>query len=123
MLKSALLGAAFAIAPLALTAQTTLTAETTTPGSTPHYIDSTLAAVLDSAGVATMQITEGATLTNSVQAVAEGQLDMAPAPLILPFLLSRGIGPYSGIGPERGAELASNLRVIFFNAGSAQVFG
>lgn len=70
-----------------------------------------------------MQITEGATLTNSVQAVAEGRLDIAPAPLILPFLLSRGIGPYSGIGPERGAELAANIRVLFFNAGSGQVFG
>ncbi|MEO0380578.1 MAG: TAXI family TRAP transporter solute-binding subunit [Pseudomonadota bacterium] len=123
MFKTSLLSGLLALAPLALAAQTTLTAETTTPGSTPHYIDSTLAAVLDSAGVATLQITEGATLTNSVQAVAEGQLDMAPAPLILPFLLSRGIGPYSGIGPERGAELAENIRVIFFNAGSAQMLG
>lgn len=123
MLKTTLLAGLVALAPIALNAQTTLTAETTTPGSTPHYIDSTLAAVLESAGVATMQITEGATLTNSVQAVAEGQLDMAPAPLILPFLLSRGIGPYSGIGPEKGAELAANLRVIFWNAGSAQMLG
>jgi hypothetical protein len=123
MLRNTILSAALVLAPLAAVAQTTLTAETTTPGSTPHYIDSTLAAVLDSAGVAQMQITEGATLTNSVQAVAEGRLDMAPAPLILPFLLSRGIGPYSGIGPEKGAELAANIRVLFFNAGSGQVFG
>ncbi|MEL0437214.1 TAXI family TRAP transporter solute-binding subunit [Phycobacter sp. K97] len=123
MIKQTLLAGALALAPMAAAAQATLTAETTTPGSTPHYIDSTLAAVLDSAGVATLQITEGATLTNSVQAVAEGRLDMAPAPLILPFLLSRGIGPYSGIGPEKGAELAANIRVIFFNAGSAQMLG
>ena len=123
MLKKTLLGCALSLAPLITNAQTTLTAETTTPGSTPHYIDSTLAAVLASAGVATMQITEGATLTNSVQAVAEGRLDMAPAPLILPFLMSRGIGPYSGIGPDKGAELAANIRVIFFNAGSAQILG
>ncbi|MEO9902936.1 TAXI family TRAP transporter solute-binding subunit [Nisaea sp.] len=123
MIKITLLGVAIALAPLAAQAQVTLTAETTTPGSTPHYIDTTLAAVLDSAGVATMQITEGATLTNSVQAVAEGRLDIAPAPLILPFLLSRGIGPYSGIGPEKGAELAANIRALFFNAGSAQIFG
>ncbi|MDE4174479.1 TAXI family TRAP transporter solute-binding subunit [Phaeobacter sp. PT47_59] len=123
MIKQTLLAGALALAPMAAVAQATLTAETTTPGSTPHYIDSTLAAVLDSAGVATLQITEGATLTNSVQAVAEGRLDMAPAPLILPFLLARGIGPYSGIGPEKGAELAANIRVIFFNAGSAQMLG
>lgn len=123
MIRQTILGAVLAAAPLAAAAQATLTAETTTPGSTPHYIDTTLAAVLDSAGVANLQITEGATLTNSVQAVAEGRLDMAPAPLILPFLLSRGIGPYSGVGPEKGAELASNIRVLFFNAGSAQIFG
>ncbi|MFZ5965363.1 TAXI family TRAP transporter solute-binding subunit [Thalassococcus sp. BH17M4-6] len=123
MIKQTILAATFALAPLPLAAQATLTAETTTPGSTPHYIDSTLAAILESAGVATLQITEGATLTNSVQAVAEGQLDMAPAPLILPFLLSRGIGPYSGVGPEKGAELAGNLRALFFNAGSAQILG
>ncbi|MDB9719906.1 hypothetical protein OAA66_03480 [Planktomarina temperata] len=59
MLKKTLLGCALSLAPLITNAQTTLTAETTTPGSTPHYIDSTLAAVLASAGVATMQITEG----------------------------------------------------------------
>ncbi len=123
MIKKTLLGAALALTPFAAMAQVTLTAETTAPGSTPHYIDTTLAAVLDSAGVATMQITEGATLTNSVLAVAEGQLDMAPAPMILPFLLSRGIGPYSGVGAEKGAELASNVRAIFFNAASAQIFG
>ncbi|WP_172292803.1 TAXI family TRAP transporter solute-binding subunit [Pseudoruegeria sp. HB172150] len=122
-MRTMILGAALALSPLSAAAQATLTAETTTPGSTPHYIDTTLAAVLDSAGVATLQITEGATLTNSVQAVAEGRLDMAPAPLILPFLLSKGIGPYAGIGPEKGAELAANIRVIFFNAGSAQLFG
>lgn len=123
MLRTTILGAVAALAPLAVSAQTTLTAETTGPGSSPHYIDTTLAALLDSAGVATLQITEGATLTNSVQAVAEGRLDMAPAPLILPFLLERGIGPYSGIGPDKGAELAENIRVLFFNAGSAQMFG
>ena len=123
MIKNTIAGAMLALLPVTAFAQATLTAETTSPGSTPHYIDTTLAAILDADGVATMQITEGATLTNSVQAVAEGQLDMAPAPLILPFLLSRGVGPYSGLGAEKGGELASNLRALFFSAPSAQLFG
>ena len=123
MIRTSIVGAVLALLPAATFAQATLTAETTSPGSTPHYIDTTLAAILDADGVATMQITEGATLTNSVQAVAEGQLDMAPAPLILPFLLSRGVGPYSGVGAEKGAELAGNLRALFFSAPSAQLFG
>lgn len=122
-MKKSIAGAMLALMPAVAFAQVTLTAETTSPGSTPHYVDTTLAALLDADGVATMQITEGATLTNSVQAVAEGQLDMAPAPLILPFLLSRGVGPYSGVGPEQGAELAGNLRALFFSASAAQMFG
>ncbi len=122
MLRTAILGAALVAVPLAAAAQATLTAETASPGSSPHYVDTTLAAVLESSGTATLQITEGATLTNSVQAVAEGRLDIAPAPLILPFLLSRGIGPYSGVGPDKGAELAANIRVVFFHAGSHQIF-
>lgn len=120
-LKRATLLATTMIAASAF-AETTITAETTTAGSTPHYIDTTLAAVLDSAGVASVQLTEGATLTNSVQAVAEGRLDMSPAPLSLMFLLSKGAGPYSGLGAEEGAKLADDLRVIFFHAGSAQIF-
>lgn len=123
MMKSALAGVAIALAPFAVAAQVTLTSETSSVGSSPHYVDTTLAAVLDSAGVATVQVTEGATLTNSVQAVAEGRLDMASAPMILPFLLSRGIGPYSGVGAEEGAKLASGIRVLFFHAGSHQIFG
>lgn len=66
MLRKTICVSLLALAPVAAAAQTTLTADTTPPGSTPHYIDTTLAAVLDSAGVATLQITEGATLTNSV---------------------------------------------------------
>jgi len=123
MNKQTFMGAALAaLLPVAAAAQVTLTSETTSPGSTPHYIDTTLAAALDSAGVATVQITEGATLTNTVQAIAEGQLDMGPAPLILPFLMANGVGPYSGLGKEKGAELAQNLQVIFFHAGSSQIF-
>lgn len=104
-------------------AQTTLTSETTSPGASTHYVSTTFAAVLESAGVTTMQVTEGATLTNSVQAVAEGRVDVSTAPLILPFLLSKGIGPYSGVGPDKGAELAGKIRAIFFHAGSHQSFG
>ncbi|SMX27332.1 hypothetical protein TRP8649_01436 [Pelagimonas phthalicica] len=122
MLKSAILGAAAAIMPLTAFATETLTLETTSVGSSPHYIDTTFASILQNAGIADLQVTEGATLTNSVQAVAEGRLDIAPAPLILPFLMSKGIGPYSGLGPEKGAELASNVRAIFFMAPSVQIF-
>ncbi|MFL4472161.1 TAXI family TRAP transporter solute-binding subunit [Tateyamaria armeniaca] len=123
MLRTVLMGATLALAPLGVAAQATLTAETSSPGGPAHYVSTTFAAALDSAGVATLQMTEGATLTNSVQAVAEGRVDVATAPLILPFLLQRGIGPYSGVGAEKGAELAAGIRALYFHAGAHQTFG
>ena len=58
--------------------------------------------------VANMQVTTGQTLTNSVQNVAEGKSDVAAAPFVLPFLLSRAVGPYAKVGKEKGAELANS---------------
>jgi hypothetical protein len=103
--------------------EATITGETVAPGSAVHYIDTTFAAILDAEGVASVQMTEGATLTNSVQAIAEERLDLSTAPLILHFLLSRGIGPYAGVGKEKGAELADNIRALYFYASSHQLMG
>ena len=63
--------------------------------------------------IANIQIAAGQTLTNSVQNVAEGKTDIAGSPYILPFLLANGRGPYSKLGAEKGAELASNLRALY----------
>ncbi|MBV0911141.1 TAXI family TRAP transporter solute-binding subunit [Anianabacter salinae] len=123
MKKTIALAALVAAAPLAVSAQVTLTAETSGTASPPQYVDATLAAVLNEAGVANVQITEGATLTNSLQAVAENRLDMSPVPLIIHFLLGRGIGPYAGVGPEKGAELASGVQALFFYASSHHLLG
>ncbi|MBT6189987.1 MAG: C4-dicarboxylate ABC transporter substrate-binding protein, partial [Tateyamaria sp.] len=32
---------------------------------------------------------------------------------VLPFLMSRGVGPYAGLGAEAGAELTENLAVLY----------
>ena len=48
-----------------------------------------------------------------MQNVAEGKTDVAGTPYILPFLLSKGRGPYSKLDAEKGAELASNLRALY----------
>ena len=97
----------------AATAQTNLTAETAAPNTAPGVSVISLAEVAGAAGVANIQVSTGQTLTNSVQNVAEGKSDIAAAPFILPFLLSRGVGPYAGLGKEKGAELASNLAVLY----------
>lgn len=99
-------------------AQSNLTAETATPGNSPHVSILHLAQVASAAGIANLQVQEGQTLTNSVMNVAEGRTDIAAMPLILGFLLSKGRGPYSKQG-EKGAELAENLRALYpYNAGA-----
>lgn len=94
-------------------AQTILTAETASPTGVPGMTVLALSEAASAAGIADMQVTTGQTLTNSVQNVAEGKTDVAAAPFVLPFLMSRGVGPYANLGAEQGAELAGNLRVLY----------
>ncbi len=94
-------------------AQTILSAETAAPNTTPGISIIALSEAAPKAGVADIQVTSGQTLTNSVQNVAEGKTDIAAAPFILPFLLSKGVGPYAGLGAEKGAELANELAVLY----------
>lgn len=107
------IASAVALGAAAASAQVNLTAETTNPGGTVYLAPSTLAEVASEAGVANIQLKTGQTLTNSVQNVAEGKTDITATPYILPFLLSRGVGPYSKLGKDKGAELAGNLRALY----------
>lgn len=107
---------AAAVATIALTtgafAQANLTAETASPGGATHLSPAHLTEIAGTKGIANIQLTDGQTLTNSIQNVAEGKTDIAATPHILPFLMSRGVGPYGSLGKEKGAELAGNLRAI-----------
>ena len=93
-------------------AQANLTAETASPGGAVHLSPAHLAEIAGTQGIANIQLADGQTLTNSIQNVAEGKTDIAGTPYILPFLMSRGVGPYGSLGKEKGAELAGNLRAI-----------
>ncbi len=94
-------------------AQQNLTAETASPGGVPHATVTTLAELASAAGIANFQIAEGQTLTNSLQNLSQGKTDLAAVPLILPFLLSRGAGPYAKLGRKKGAELAAGTAVLY----------
>lgn len=115
MNKKMIAGALLAAAASASTAfaQANLTAETASAGGSTHLAPSHLTEIAGRAGIANIQLAEGQTLTNSLQNVAEGKTDIASAPHILPFLMSRGVGPYGSLGAEKGAELAANLRSIY----------
>lgn len=90
-----------------------LTAETAGPGGSPHTTVTTLGEVASAAGIADFQVLDSQTLTNSLQNVAEGKSDVAAAPFILPFLLSKGAGPYAKLGKEKGAALSDKLAVLY----------
>ena len=95
-----------------------LSSETAGPTGVPGQIMGHMADVLAEKKIANLQVAQGQTLTNSVRNVAEGKTDFASAPIILPFLLSRGVGPYGKLGKEKGAKLAANLRALYpYNAG------
>lgn len=113
IIKSLAVIAATALAASSATAQENLTGETASPGGSIHLSMVHLAEVASAAGVANIQVSDGQTLTNSIQNVAEGKTDIAGTPYILPFLLAKGRGPYSALGEEKGAELAANLRALY----------
>ena len=105
--------AGLACAASAASAQANLTAEAGAPGTVSYLAPVSLAEFVATSGIADIQVKEGQTLTNSVQNVAEGRSDISASPFIVPFLMSRGVGPYSNIGAEEGAKLADNLRVLY----------
>jgi len=123
-MKTTMTLAAMAIlAGTAAQAQLTLSAEGANPGSSNLTAMMTLGEFASAAGLANFQIQDGQTLTDSLLNVARGTTDIAPVPLIAPFMLSRGAGPFANIGAEQGAELVSNVRVLFtFGFGSMSLY-
>jgi len=117
--------AAMAVAAMAASAgaQANLTAETSSPGNSPHVMMVHLADVLAREGIADIQVQEGQTATNSIVNLAEGKSDIVTSPTFLYFLLENGRGPFSSIGEEAGAELVRNIRAIApYNAGAYGLF-
>lgn len=110
---SAITAAALVSLSVSAQAEVNLTAETASPGSAPGVSVLALSEAAAKFNVANIQVTPGQTLTNSVQNVAEGKTDIAAAPFILPFLMSKAVGPYAKLGKEKGAELAANVAALY----------
>ncbi len=91
----------------------TLTHEYAQPGGGSDVSAKNLAEVAAQNKIASIQTQGGKTLTRSIQQVAEGKTDIASTPMILVFLMSKGLGPYSALGRKKGKELAGNLRILY----------
>lgn len=114
-LHKALLGTALACT-LGLSvaqAEVNLSAETAAPTGVPGTSVLALAEVASKEGIASIQVKTGQTLTNALLNVAEGTIDIAAVPSLLPFLLSKGAGPYANLGKEKGAELAGQVAMLY----------
>jgi uncharacterized protein len=119
LMKRILLAGAAAILALGASSSSaqaqlmTLTAASAQPGGASDIAIKNLAVVAGAGKIATIQVQGGQVLTKTTQQVAEGKTDITAGGFILNFLLSKGLGPYSGIGKEKGAVLAANLRLLY----------
>lgn len=108
------LSAALLLAATGAQAQNvTLTMASAQPGGTTDVSAKNLAEIASAGNIATIQGQVGQVLTRTLQQVAEGKTDISAGPFVLHFLMSKGLGPYSGLGREKGAAAAANLRLLY----------
>ncbi len=94
-------------------AQVNLTSNTAGAGTTVALTATALVEYASERGIANIQLKDGQTGTNYFQLLAEGKIDIANGPFILPFFMSRGVGPYASLGKETGAELGANIQLLY----------
>lgn len=97
----------------AVMAQENLTSNTAGAGTTVGLTATALVEYASDRGIANIQLKDGQTGTNYIQALAEGKIDIANGPFILPFLLARAAGPYASLDKEKGAELGQNIQLLY----------
>lgn len=112
-LKQAALAVTATLAASASMAQVNLTSNTAGAGTTAGLTATALVEYAADRGIANIQLKDGQTGTNYIQALAEGKIDIANGPFILPFLLTRAAGPYASLGKEKGAELGPNIQLLY----------
>ena len=112
-IKTALVAATVALTGSSALAQVNLTSNTAGAGTAVGLTASALVEYAADRGVANIQLKDGQTGTNYVLALAEGKVDIVNGPFVLPFLLTRGAGPYAKVGKERGKEIGSNIQLLY----------
>lgn len=91
----------------------TLSMTSASPGGATDVSAKNLAEIASAAKIATIQVQGGRVLTKTMQQVAQGKTDISAGAFVLNSLMARGLGPYSGLGKEKGKELAGNLRLLY----------
>ncbi len=112
-LKTASIAVVASFIASAAIAQENLTSNTAGAGTTAGLTATALVEYANDRGIANIQLKDGQTGTNYIQALAEGKIDIANGPFILPFLLQRAAGPYASLGKEKGAEIGQNIQLLY----------
>ncbi len=110
--KSASLAAAAVMAAASAHAQVNLTAETGGPGTVVHLAPASLVEYAAERGIANIQLKDGQTSTNYVLSIGQDKVDIGSVPLILPFLLGKGVGPYASLEKDEAASLGANVQLL-----------
>jgi len=111
--KTAIFATIATFAASSAMAQENLTSNTAGAGTTVALAATALVEYASDRGFANIQLKDGQTGTNYIQALAEGKIDIANGPFILPFLLQRAAGPYASLGKEKGAEIGGNIQLLY----------
>ncbi len=112
-MTTAIIAAAASLAISSVMAQENLTSNTAGAGTAVGLTATALVEYANDRGIANIQLKDGQTGTNYIQALAEGKIDIANGPFVLPFLLTRAAGPYASLGKEKGAELGPNIQLLY----------
>jgi len=107
---------AFGVAALAATsvaAEVNLTSNAAGAGTAGALSATSLVENAAERGIANIQLKDGQTGTNYVLALAEGKIDLASAPFILPFLMARAAGPYSNMDSDQAHELGHSIQMLY----------
>ena len=96
----AAIAATFVIAASSANAQANLTSNAAGAGTAGALSATSLVENAAERGIANIQLKDGQTGTKYTLALAEGKIDLASAPFVLPFLMSKGAGPFSNLDKE-----------------------
>jgi len=113
VMRKAALAAVTTLISVSASAEVNLTSQTAGAGTAVALNATALVEYAAERGIANIQLKDGQTGTVYMQAVAEGKVDIVNGPFILPFLMTRGAGPYGKLGKEKGAELGKQIRLLY----------
>ena len=103
----------FALSASASFAQVNLTSNAAGAGTAGALSATSLVENAAERGIANIQMKDGQTGTKYIMALAEGKIDLASGPFILPFLMAKAAGPYSNLEKDAAKELGHSIAMLY----------